>query len=175
MPASKHFSLIMNEIQPTQSDNLLAGNILRGNIRDRTFADEDLRGGNFIPYSPAYAKWKGQHNVDLYSKGTGKHMLDALTVHATENEIEIGIFGDEEMAIRAKVHNEGAVVRTRLGTGKRTAPGHSRKFGVQIFKQKKGGKPYMTIPSRSWLGARASDIDQMRQAILNAIKGRIGS
>ena len=186
----KHFQAIMLDAQPTESDALLAGHYLRTRIRQRTFADQDVSGSGFIPYSPKYAKWKGQTNVDLYSKGPAKHMLDGLSVKsgASElspgsnpmestsqpaNSVEIGIYGDSQMASRAKLHNEGGQGRTRQGTGRHIAPRLSRKFGVSIRRQKKGGRATYTMPQREFLGANQEDLDNMRKLIVEAIEARL--
>lgn len=172
-----HFALFLHDLEPTEGDLLLAGQYLRNQVRDRTFRGESLDGGSFTPYSEEYAKRKGQTNVDLFSRGPSNHMLNALQVRAPMElrEIELGIFGDEELATRARIHNEGGEVRTRLGRGGRVDLGASRRSGVEIRKQKKGGKPYSTMPKREWLGARQEDVDEMGRIIVDSITARVQS
>jgi len=169
-----HFLHIMEASKPTHEDLQLAGQYLRGNIRDRTFADESYLGGNFIFYSPDYAKAKGQQNVDLYSRRSGKHMLDALTVNVPPDlsAIEVGIYGDEDMASRAKLHNEGGEFRTRQGTGKHSYKNAKKKWGTDIRIQKKGGRGTGTMPARPWLGANDEDIAAMQKIIVDEIAKR---
>lgn len=172
-----HFGIFIHELQPTEADLLAAGQYLRGQIRDRTFRGQSVDGTPFFWYSPAYEKKKGQTNVDLYSRGASKHMLDALTVQASTEplQISIGIFGDAEVAMRAKVHNEGATIRTRLGTGKHKDIGASRRFGTEIRRQKKRGVASFSMPKREFLGATEEDIMNMRRIIVRSIQQRTGS
>jgi hypothetical protein len=158
---------------PLEGDLLAAGNYLRGEVRDRTYRGESLRGDRFANYSPAYAKKKNQTNVDLRSRGSGKHMLDALMVRIPPDRraIELGIFGDSDMATRAKVHNEGARVRTRQGRGKKLITKGSF-AGLGFARQKKGGKPYADIPQREWLGAREVNLQIMARIIVEAARSR---
>lgn len=167
--------LIIAEVQPTVEDLMAAGNLLRGKIRERCFNDEDLRGGQFIPYSASYAKRKGQQNVDLFSRGPSNHMLNALEarVPPEANLIEVGIYGDEELATRAQIHDQGGTGRTRQGTGKTVAKRKSRQFGADIRKQKKGGKPTFDMPQRQFMGATQQDLDEMQRLVVDLIKIRL--
>lgn len=165
-----HFIRLAERLNPTEGDLLLAGNYLRGEIRDRTFRDESVEGGSFAPYSPGYAAKKGQTNVDLYSRGPSKHMLDGLMVKADADSISVGIFGDEEMATRAQVHNEGATIRTRRGKG--TSIRSLMAKTVRDLNAKKTSSGSFTMPRRPWLGARDEDIDRMGQIIVGSIMSR---
>ena len=96
MDPRQHFVALAEAVtHPKEGDLLLAGNYLRGEIRDRTFAGLTVDSSPFASYSAAYAKRKReQTNVDLYSRGSGsRHMLDALTVRAGDSFIELGIYG----------------------------------------------------------------------------------
>jgi hypothetical protein len=172
MAPSDHFLHLIEQTRPTHEDLMLAGNWLRGEIRERTFRDESYAGGNFIFYSEKYAKQKGQTNVDLYSRKNNKHMLDALNVNvnADNSAIEIGIFGDSEMATRAQLNNEGGTFRTRQGTGKKKLS--AKKWGHDIRKQKAGGQAYGTVPARPWLGANDADIAKMKEILIDQIRLR---
>jgi Phage virion morphogenesis family len=171
----QHFAILLQDLEPRQEDLMLAGQYLRGAIRDRCFADQDISGGGFIPYTEAYARKKGQQNVDLYGRGRGRHMLDALTVQTdpSATSIGVGIYGDEATATRAKVHNEGGVVRTRQGTGGRKHIGKSNAFGADIRRQKKGGKKSYEMPQREFLGATEDEQAKMQEIIMDSIKARL--
>ena len=160
MDPRRHFVALAEAVtHPKEGDLLLAGNYLRGEIRDRTFAGLTVDSSPFASYSAAYAKRKGQTNVDLYSRGASRHMLDALTVRAGDSFIELGIYGDEAVATRAQVHNEGGQIPTRLGKGK--------------GKPKKGGQAFATMPARPWLGATDSNLTHMAEIIIQSQKQRV--
>jgi hypothetical protein len=75
------------------------------------------------------------------------------------------------MATRAKVHNEGARIRTRQGTGRKVI--HKGSFaGLGFREQKKGGKPYALMPQREWLGATEADLQAMGRIIFEASRLR---
>ena len=174
---SQHFAIFITNLMPNEADILAAGEWMRGEVRDRTLRDESFLGGNFIPYTEKYAKQKGQQNVDLRSRYSQPHMLDALATRVTpvqngSGSIQVGIFGNEELASRAKLHNEGGIFRTRQGTGKHPYIG-KRWGGMGLMRQKRGGQGYAMMPRRDWLGARMEDLDTMRRIILNSIYQRI--
>lgn len=173
-----HTQLLFTEILPNEGDLLLAGQYLRNTIRDRTFRGEALTGGAFQKYSDAYAKKKGQTNVDLYSRGPSKHMLDALTARVEGGtSVEVGIFGDQEMATRAKVHNEGATIPVRKGDATKKSPRKRRLKGLLAlftdieFDERVGST--FSMPRREWLGARLEDLNEMTRIIGRSIQERI--
>jgi Phage virion morphogenesis family len=150
------FRLLRFATTPTRADLLFGGNLLVAAIRDRTFAGTDVDGAAFAPYSPAYAKRKsgvlGHGRVDLFGADHHTHMLNALqTVVDGDATFGVGIYTNDELEARARVHNEGLTVRTRLGTGK--------------GKPKKGGKSSFAMPKRHWLGASAAELDAIYDAI----------
>lgn len=154
------FRLAVRASKPTRGDLLFAGQLLVTAIRDRTLAGIDVDGAPFAPYSAAYAKRKtgalGHGRVDLFGADHHTHMLNALQVVADSDEgFGVGIYGNDELEKRARVHNEGLTVRTRLGTGK--------------GKAKKGGRSSFAMPRRRWLDAS----DGERAALENAVGARI--
>ena len=78
------------------------------------------------------------------------------------------VIPDGPEAIRARAHNEGATIKTRLGTGK--------------GKAKKGGKASFTLPTRRFFDASPDDLEFMvflmghkRDERLRAISGAAGA
>lgn len=172
MVPSDHFKIVLYNIQPNEGDLMLAGEFQRGNMRDRSFAGVDINGHPFVPYTPGYAKQKGQTNVDLFGRKASKHMLNALTVQVPSDasSINIGIWDDGELATRAQVHNEGATIRTRSGKGK-AKPRKSkmeRLFGIEMEH-----RTSFRMPQREFLGATEQDTNDMGQIIVNSIAARM--
>lgn len=176
---SAHIIRIAERAVPTEGDCLAAGAILRSRIRERSFSGVDANGNQFTPYSERYAKEKARHGrstvVNLFGYKQNAHMLDSIILisggarleGAQEpatvsdggppgNAIRLEIFGDQ--AIRAKVHNEGGSVRTRLGSGK---------------KKKKNGMSSFSMPRRHFYDANAEDINLMGFAIRERIESRL--
>ncbi len=157
------FRVLVQAAKPARSDLLYAGALLVTRIRDRTFAGTDASGAPFTPYSPGYAKKKagklGHGRVDLFGTANHMHMLNALQVVADSDEsFGVGIYANEELEERARVHNEGLSVPTRLGKGR---------------KQRKGGRPSFTMPQRRWLDASPEDVDAIGRAIEERIAERL--
>ena len=158
------FRLVVRNAKPTRGDLLFAGNLMVAAIRDRTFAGMDVDGAPFAPYSAGYAKRKsaglGHGRVDLFGAGHNTHMLNALqTVVDGEESFAVGIFANDELEARARVHNEGLTIRTRLGSGK--------------GKAKKGGKGSFTMPERRFLDASGADVEMIENAVGERISGRL--
>lgn len=164
------FRLDVQSVRPLRSDLLLAGQLMIAAIRDRTFAGIDVEGGSFAPYSPAYAKRKsgalGHGRVDLFGADHHTHMLNALqtivnSIEPFKESFSVGIYSNDELETRARVHNEGATIRTRLGTGKH---GKTRlRFHPETFGYK--GKASLNMPRRHWLGANAADVAMIENAV----------
>ncbi len=88
------------------------------------------------------------------------HMLNALQVVADSDEsFGVGIYANEELEERARVHNEGLTVPTRLGKGG--------------GKQRQGGRASFAMPQRRWLDASAEDVDAIGRAIEERIAERL--
>lgn len=177
-----HLISIANGLVPTEGDLLNAGHLLRAQIRDRTFRGVDANGAPFTGYSAAYAKRKMARGrsgtVDLFGAEKNAHMLDGMTVKAGSakldpgqepaadvnaspapaNLIQVGFY-ESDQAVRARVHNEGGTVRTRLGKGK--------------GKPKKGGVSSFSMPRRHFFDANREDIALMTRAIGERIMSRI--
>ena len=162
-------------VMPNQDDMQKAGDWLVAKRRQETLAGQDIDGASFAPYSPAYAFRTGHSNVTLYSsKQRGEHMIDALKAIATTEtdgttSLEVGIFGDAELAERARIQNEGGLVRTRFGYGN---GGFKTPLGVGR-RQPKGKKTFATIPSRRWIGASDADIQTMQEIIVESAQERV--
>ncbi len=154
---------IIRVIQPTVGDALYGGQIIRSEILQSTAQGLDANGIPFAGYSPDYAKQKlkklGKNSpVDLFGPDQHVHMLNTILVKAGGFEVtigdtpqdigtpsdlfEIGFYGQE--SIRAKAHNEGASIRTRLGTGKG---------------KRSKGKSTATIPQRNFFAANQARQD----------------
>lgn len=162
---------LRSRIQITAGDGIAAGQALRTDIRDDTARGIDAEGNAFTAYSQNYAKQKEKRgrntSVDLFGAKQNSHMLNGILVkaggqqssgvdgtpsnYATEpiTEIRLGIY-DEDEALRARVHNEGGSVRTRLGTGKKT---------------KKGGASSFTMPRRHFFDANPARVARMERVI----------
>ena len=189
--AAQHILQIAADAVANVSDAVLAGQLLRSRIAERTARGVDARGASFVPYSEAYAKEKAVRlgsadTVDLFGYVHHPHMMNAMVVRVNGSEmgasplslfgmpvfqgfggsvnrtpaqmLEVGFYGEE--ATRARVHNEGAEVRTRLGSGKSK-------------KQKKDGKSSFNMPMRHFFDANEEDIRLMELAIGNNINARL--
>lgn len=158
------FHLVVREAKPTNADLLFGGSLMIATIRDRTFAGMDVDGTPFTPYSEAYAKRKagslGAGLVNLFGADHHTHMLNALqTVADGDESFGVGIYSNDELETRARVHNEGGTIRTRLGRGK--------------GKPKKGGRASFDMPQRRFLDASADDIAMVENAIGDRITARL--
>jgi hypothetical protein len=181
--AAEHILRIARDVLPTEGDCLAAGAVLRSRIRERTFAGRDSDGNQFAPYSKRYAKYKASHGrstePNLYSVKQNAHMLDAILIVAggsqfiegsslppsgafsnntPAREIRLELAGDQ--GLRARVHNEGGTVRTRLGKGR---------------KPKKNGVASFTMPRRHFFDANGEDVDLMGFTIRERIDSRVRS
>jgi hypothetical protein len=160
------FRLAAAEARYTRADLLYGGNLILGVIRDRTFAGTDVDGAAFEPYSPEYAKRKagsvGAGVVNLFGADHHTHMLNALQVLVDSDvSFGIGIYSNDELESRARVHNEGLEIRTRLGTGN----------GKR--KPKKGGKASFMMPRRQFLGASPTEIADANEAMVERVNERL--
>lgn len=158
------FRLLIENARPARSDLLYAGSLLVTAIRDRTLAGTDVSGAPFQPYSASYAKKKsgalGHARVDLFGTQNHVHMLNALQVVAESDEsFGVGIYANEELEERARVHNEGLSVPTRLGRGR--------------GKAKAGGLGSFQMPRRRWLDASQQDLEMIENAIGQRITERL--
>lgn len=163
------FKLFVEEVQPNADDMLKAGQWFVAKRRSDTISGLDVNGNSFAPYSPAYSFRKGSSAPSLYGKGPGPHMLDALEARYDSDlsSLDIGIFGNEALATRAQVQNEGALIPTVHGSGK-------LRYGKSRTTGKKGSKAFFRIPARYWLGASDSDLVEMQNIIGESIKERVG-
>ena len=164
--------------RPTTADCLLAGQYLRTRIRERTASGVDADGVSFPAYSEAYAAEKGKHLghadiVDLFGWSQHPHMLNSIVVsidgQAFEdgsviaddrpvNLFQVGIY-DEEAAMRAQVHNEGATVGTRRGAKK----------------SKKPNRGSFAMPRRHFFDANHDDLVNMERIIGENIDARLNA
>ncbi len=162
------FQLLIRDITPTQEDIAKAGSWFVGRVRERTLSGVDYEGNPFAAYSPTYAFRKRSSRVDLYSSGNETHMLDALTYRQQSvSSLEVGIFGDEKLATRAKALNEGVEFQTRAGSGPEGFRNHPGR------KKPKGKKLYGVIPPRRWLAPSDADLTEMEEIIANAVVARL--
>jgi hypothetical protein len=155
---------LMTAALPTEGDLLYALQRQRTRILKRTADGVDVDGASFEPYSPNYAKSKAKFGrsgtVDLRGRNA-PNMLQAIVatagtlvddgdsnITATEGTLA---FYDERAAMLAQVHNEGATIRTRQGTGK--------------GKAKKGGASSFEMPRRHFFGASDKDRNEMENDI----------
>jgi hypothetical protein len=149
------------DAQPTQGDVQYAFERERSRILKRTNSGVDAHGARFAAYSPGYAKNKSKYRdsgtVDLRGRNA-PHMLQAMLTRAEETGGTIGFY-DERAAMLAKVHNEGATIRTRLGKGK----GKAKKRGVATFR----------MPKREFFAATDDDLRGMAQDIGSRIDFRL--
>ena len=169
--AAESFSLFVKDVQPRAEDLAKAGQWLVDRRRAETLSGRDVDGGTFAAYSPAYALRKGSSLVNLYSPNSkhSQHMLDALTYQTDTSSgqpaLDVGIFGDADTAMRARVLNEGGTFRTRLGYGQEGFVNHPGR-------RKPKGKMYGVIPARHWLGVSDSDLQQMETIIVESATQR---
>lgn len=163
-----HFEALVGRFtHPSEEALATAGEIIVQDIRQRTLEGRSIDGGSFASYSPAYAKRKGQENVDLYSHYQQPHMLDLLQAKVVNNEIEVGIFNNERVAERARVNNEGGIVRTMAGRvkGKFTSL-RARREAIKL-----GSRPTAIIPARPWLGPSPEALNKAASVIISDIVG----
>jgi hypothetical protein len=163
---------------PTQADLLFGGQLQIANISKRTFAGMDVDGAPFVRYSAAYADRKakklGTGVVNLFGADHHTHMLNALQVLVDgETEFGVGIYANEELAVRARVHNEGATISTRLSYGAFEAAEYG--YGPRNPRRYKRAKATFEIPRRYWLGASSDDVAGIADAIGERIEQRLKS
>jgi hypothetical protein len=162
---------LAQQVFPTVGEAQYGGQALRTRIGERTAAGMDYTGAAFAEYSDAYRKRKvltlGQSDtVDLFGAEAHPHMLNAIMVE-TDNTSElasahvVSLVIPEPEATRARAHNEGAVIRTRLGTGK--------------GKPKKNGKATFTLPMRRFFDVTPEDIEFMEFAIVQRRDERLSA
>ncbi len=168
-------------VQPTAGDCIMAAQVLRSDIRDDTANGIDSEGNPFPAYSDGYAKQKSRKGgnaspVDLFGVDRPPHMLNSMLVRIGGQEISaessiafdgnpepaetfsLGIY-DEGAALRARIHNEGADIQTRLGSGK--------------GKPKKGGQATVLMPRRHFFDASPARIERMERVIGERIQERL--
>ena len=162
-----HFESLFNRFyHPSEESLMTAALVLREGIRERSLSGVSFDGSPFAPYSPAYAARKGQENVDLYGKNEPPHMLDVLGVRVNLDppSIDIGIFDEEKVAIRAEVHNEGGATNA----GRKAGKYKSLKARRTAIASGKLGQ----IPARPWLGLDGPSLDRAGESIVQDI-GRV--
>lgn len=166
-----YFRRVSTAFVPQRKDLEQAGQWLVAQIKQRTLRDESLNGGNFVPYSPAYARSKGQTNVDLYSKYSHAHMLDSLQARVENvafgqtpdvtTELDVGIFDNPDLAARARLHDQGSVIPVRQRTTK-----SKRKANIEQ------AATSFNMPQRQFLGATADDMNHIGEMLLGDIRQR---
>jgi hypothetical protein len=177
-----HFLKIRNAANVTIGDCLWAGQFLRTRIRQRTASGIDVNEVAFAPYSKGYAARKvkelGHADVDLFGFARGVHMLNAMLVKAGGQELSdysgsattdtqssdlftLGIY-DEELATRARVHNEGGQSRSGLGLGTTSISGTHSLFGRSVKAAASGSSG---MPKREFFAANNGDIAAMENGI----------
>ena len=167
-PVAHFESLVGRFLHPPEESLMTAGLVIREQIRERALAGRSFTGVPFAAYSPSYEARKGQSNVDLFSRNMEPHMLDLLDVRVDSDGIEIGIFNNEQAALRAQVNQEGGKIRTTAGhvKGKHTSL-RARRAAVAL-----GKSLYSRVPPRPWLGVTAGDLDRAGALIVQEI-GRV--
>lgn len=165
------FLLFIRDILPTAADIQKAGNWLVAKRRSETLGGRDVEGSGFAPYSAAYARRAGSA-VSLYSRNPrGEHMLDALKSQVVgegqTTSLEVGIFGNAQLATRARIQNEGGTIRTQLGYGN-----GGFKTPLGIGRRQTKGKTFAKIPARHWLGATDQDLKHMQDIIIESAEAR---
>jgi hypothetical protein len=156
-----HAHALVTAALPTEGDLLYALQRQRTRILKRTAAGVDADGASFAAYSPGYAKKKsayGRSGVDLRGRNA-PNMLQAIV--ATSGSLtddgdsntqalngSLGFY-DERAALLAEVHNEGATIRSRQGTGK--GKGKAKKNGAATF----------AMPRRHFFDATDEDRHEM--------------
>lgn len=150
-----------SDIEP--GDLQKAGDWLADHRALDTYSGRNVDGGNFAPYSPAYALKKGSSTVNLYSNKSTTHMLHEVKARVEGDELQVGIFNDAQLAQRAKVLNEGGTFPKKFGKAREehvmaTGDYHSRSMA---YSSKAKGSPYIQFPAREWLGANQQDLDHM--------------
>lgn len=167
--AFQSFSLFVQNLQIQESDLEPAGEWLVEKRISQTLQGRDFEGLDFAPYSPQYGTRKKDSRVTLRGKGKGPHMLDALTYQIPEpGRLDVGIFDNPELAERARIQNEGAEIRTRIGGGLEGFKLHPGR------KKPKGKKSSLIIPARRWLGATSKDLEHMQEMIAKSALERAG-
>jgi phage gpG-like protein len=161
---------------PTRADLLFAGQLQIANIRKRTLAGLDVDGTPFVRYSAAYADRKakkvGKGLVNLFGTAHHTHMMNALQVIVdSDAEFGVGIYANEELAIRARVHNEGATIPTRLSYSAFEAA----KYGYEPRNPRryKQAKATFEMPRRHWLGASDAEVAGIADAIGERLEERL--
>jgi hypothetical protein len=166
-PVAAFEALINRFTHPSHDALQKAGLLITQAIRAKALSGVSYTGAAFAPYSASYAKEKGQTNVDLFSHYSRPHMLDVLESRITNNPpmIEVGIFGNAEIAWRAQVNNEGGTFRTRAGKSKsRYQSKKSRATAISAGKRATG-----TVPARPWLGIDDRTLDAAQAVIVNSL------
>jgi hypothetical protein len=160
-PATEIHNL-MTAALPTEGDLLYALQRQRTRILQRTAAGVDVDGTPFQAYSAGYAKSKSKYgrggSVDLRGRNA-PNMLQAIVAtsgsltdqgdsntRAVSGSLE---FYDQRAALLAEVHNQGATIRSRQGTGK----------GKR--KPKPGGAASFEMPRRHFFDASRQDLTDM--------------
>ncbi len=187
---------LKNLATPTAADCLLAGQFSRARIRERTAQGVDSQGVQFAPYSEGYARQKSKYlghsdSVDLFGYQNHPHMLNSIMVSVNgqmfgENTagagnqpttlFQIGIY-DNEAAARAQVHNEGATVRTRAGSGKVKSFASSRASKQPHLRASlataRAKALSFNMPRRHFFDVNQQDVQDMERIIAENIEARM--
>jgi hypothetical protein len=160
-PATSFEALINRFQNPSQQAVHSAALVLKEDIRKQALSGVSFTGQPFAPYSTAYARQKGQSNVDLFSKYAEPHMLDLLDARVTQGQIEIGIFDNPEAALRGRINQEGSAFSGRRGGGRLK---RIKSRILNIIGRLHGG-----VPARPWLGVSQRALDQAAQNLVKDI------
>ena len=165
--------------RPTVGDALAMGALQRKLIMARTAAHVDAEGAPFAPYSPSYLKRKVKHGgsaqVDLYGFKSQPRMMRSMKVRTASAELdagmeanadpwansqplmfgfEVGMMGDDRISQRARVHNDGGIVKTRLG---QRSSDRGTSFKGRKHKSRKGAVASYNMPRRHFLDSTELD------------------
>lgn len=171
-----HFAALVAKLNPTDDDMKTASRYLVEKTRSQALSGFDANGTPFAPYSPAYQKAKKQSQVDLYSRYAHAHMLDSLKAEVTANPpgISVGIFDNEELALRARVNDGGLSLsgrQARTFIKKLKHVSHQKKSGLK--RQLKGRGSIQVIPARHFLAVTPQDVHIMGELVVDSIAGRL--
>lgn len=162
----------LNKAHPTVADAVYAVERQKSRILLRSQRGQDVNGASFAAYSPAYAKAKqrkygSSSPVNLQARNKMFQSLQVTVGGVTASgsastaqveEFALGFY-NEEQAVKARIHNEGGSIKTRLGTGK--------------GKPKKNGKSEARMPRRHFFDASASDLQAMQNDMGARIDARL--
>lgn len=160
--AATHILNLAAAARPTVAEVLYAGQRQETRIVQRTLAGKDVDGNSFAPYSPNYAKRKARagHSttVNLFGTENHPHMMNRIVVLVgTADLLQLAFQGEE--SVRARVHNEGASIRTRSAAAGR--------------KKKKGRRSSFKMPRRHFWDASVAEVREMVNDLGQAINARL--